>query len=171
VPLYARHQEHAIGFVRVPVHEGFDTLGRLPEWHYVKGTDDWRTHGCFVNSVVREHVRLSFSRRGAMTTHGRKNEGPSSVLFPELDNRFDNTSDIGDAPATYSDGDTAALRDTGCKLSLRQLVSNVLRNVRNRAVREKLFNGNESREIHFSSIALPPWARRKALFCSVLLLH
>src|ERR1022692_2422646 len=104
VPLHAAGQQHAIAFVGVAVHVGLDALRRFAEGHDVERAAHRAADGFFDDAVMREHVRLAFSGGGAVTAHGREDEGVHALRFPILGGGARDGSDIGDAAAAHADG-------------------------------------------------------------------
>ena len=75
VPLDAADEHDAVGFVGVPIHEGFDAVGGLAERDHFQLADHRAAHGGLGDAVVGEHVGLTLGGGGAVAAHGRKDEG------------------------------------------------------------------------------------------------
>src|SRR3954465_457841 len=79
VPLHPADQHNAITLEGVAIHEGLNALGSRAERKNLERTENGTAHRLFDNSVMGEHVRLTFGRGGAMATHRRKDEWPHAV--------------------------------------------------------------------------------------------
>src|SRR5215469_8660064 len=110
-----------------------------------------------MNAVVRQHIRLTFRGSSAVTAHGREDEGPCAVIFPEAGNRFHNRRDIRYAAAAYADCDAGPGWNSCEEIGARQLGSNVFGNARDGPIRKRLLREYKSRQNHAPRILLSYW--------------
>ncbi len=152
MPFDAGEEENAIGIEGGFVHEGFDAFGRFADGDDFEGTDDRDAHGGFVDAVVGEHVRLAFGSGCAVAAHRGNNEGLRALLFPEVDGGFGDAGNVGNAAAADTDGDACAFGDVHGDVGRRQFLADVIFDVGNGAVGERLFGVDEPGKVHVFSI-------------------
>src|SRR3954453_7530602 len=124
-----------------------------------------------MNSVMRQHVGLAFGSGRSMAAHRGKEKWFKSLLLPKIHHGFHDGRDIRDAAAANSDGDAATLRHARDEIRLPEFAADMLANVRNGAVKERLFGKDELGEVHSSSILLGQRLSDVGLFAPALLEH
>ena len=101
-------EDHAIGLVRMPVHEYVDGQISLLQLDDLHRCAHRRVHGLLGNAVRAEHLGLAFSGRATVAAHGRDDERLSATSFHVPDDFFDDGGEVVDTAASHGDRDAGA---------------------------------------------------------------
>ena len=152
MPLDAPDQKNAVRFIGVLVHERLNALRCPAERLNLERAEDRHAHCGFMNAVVGEDIRLSFGGICSVTAHRGEQERVRATVFPEIDDCFNYAAYVRNAAATYADRNAGTLRHFRNKVGLRELLTDMVRQVRNRAVGKTLLSVDESGQIHLYSL-------------------
>ena len=138
VPLHTGQEHHAVTLVSAVIHESVDAFRCFSQGNDIQRADDRATHRLVDDSVVGQHIGLTFRGGGPMAAHRRKDERSHPRRFPVFDDGSCDRGDVGNAPAAHSDRDTGGGFQPRRKWRLRKLPAHFGRNVADRAIREIL---------------------------------
>src|SRR5882672_9256930 len=102
-----------------------------------------------MDAVMRQNIGLSFGGGCAMTAHGWKDKRLATLRLPIVDHGADYGRDVGDAPASDSQGDACARFKARTECGSAELTLNLASDVGNGAIGEVLPDREQFREFHF----------------------